>query len=266
MLLLADATSTVGQPGLLILLQIACQVLILLCFVRVAAYVTRKVKAGRLINGRAAPVRFKIRGIIGWAYVASVLTLLYTGSAYYMILVVMGLGIFLLLNEHTAEEQFGLARLPVPALVKWSLLTCGAVIFVEVPLTDGVNIVMNAVHLPHPQQQSVEVFRKMEDPSSIVAFMVQAVLISPLIEELFFRGFVLTFMKNFTTTWLALVLSAGFFAFAHLNFGSVVQLWVLGIVLGVAYEHTGCLLLPIGIHACWNLMTAVSLLLTKGVN
>jgi hypothetical protein len=94
--------------------------------------------------------------------------------------------------------------------------------------------------------------------------MIQAVLISPLIEELFFRGFLYTFLKNYTSTWMALVLSAGVFAFVHVNLGSVVQLWSLGVILGMAYEHTGAILLPMGIHACFNFVTALSLLLDKG--
>jgi len=63
---------------------------------------------------------------------------------------------------------------------------------------------------------------------------------------------------------LAIVLSAGVFAFAHLNLGAALPLWFLGIVLGVAYEHTGCLIVPMSVHACFNLATGLSVLLDKG--
>jgi membrane protease YdiL (CAAX protease family) len=98
----------------------------------------------------------------------------------------------------------------------------------------------------------------------ILFFMAQAVLIQPMIEELFFRGFLLTFLKEYTSTWLALVLSSGVFAFAHLNLGVALPLWFLGIVLGMAYEQSGSLLLPVSIHGCFNLVSALSLLLEKG--
>ena len=71
-------------------------------------------------------------------------------------------------------------------------------------------------------------------------------------------------MKRFTSIWPAIILSAGVFAFAHANLGSVLQLWLLGVVLGVAYEHTGSLLLPMAIHSCFNFITAISLLIEKG--
>jgi membrane protease YdiL (CAAX protease family) len=63
---------------------------------------------------------------------------------------------------------------------------------------------------------------------------------------------------------MAIVLSAGIFGFAHLNLGAAIPLWFLGIVLGVAYQHTGSLVVPIGIHAFFNLATALSVLIEKG--
>jgi membrane protease YdiL (CAAX protease family) len=264
MIFLAAIAPKADQIAWPTLLDLSCRILVLLCFIRVAAYATRKIRSGRLMESGNAPLRFAVPGITGWVFVASVLGLLFVQSAFYMILVVMGVAIFLLLNQQTADRQFGLDRLTVSSLIKWSLLICGAVIFIEVPLTQVIDAAMTAIHLPHPQQQAVEVFRQIEKPSQILAFLLQAVVISPLIEELFFRGFLLTFLKNYTSTWLAIILSAGVFAFAHANFGSVFQLWLLGVVLGIAYEHTGALLLPIGIHACFNLVTALSLLLEKG--
>jgi membrane protease YdiL (CAAX protease family) len=261
---LAPVVTPAAHSNLPVLLEISCQVLVLLCFIRVAAYVLRKMRTGRLIPNGNEPLRFTLPGFTGAIFAASVLALILLQAAYYMILVVMGLGAFLLYQQRTAEEQFGLAKLSAKQLVKWSLLICGAVIFIEVPLTRMIDITMTAIHLPHPEQESVEVFRQINEPSLVFAFMLQAVLISPLMEELFFRGFLLTFLKNYTSTWLALVLSAGVFAFVHVNLGAIPQLWLLGIVLGIAYEHTGSLLLPIGIHACFNLVTALSLLLDKG--
>ena len=135
---------------------------------------------------------------------------------------------------------------------------------VETPLMEVSVWALDALQMPHPEQQSVETFRQYSQASAILFFMLQAVFVFPAIEELFFRGFLLTFLKNYTSTWLAIVLSAGVFAFAHLNLGIVLPLWFLGIALGVAYEHTGSLLVPMCIHACFNLTTGLSLLMDKG--
>lgn len=233
-------------------------------FVCVAGYTVQQIRAGRLVNSGNSPAPWSVTRSAAWLFILCVLALLFIQNAFYMVLVVMGVALFLMENRRTARDQFGLERVPASKLVRWSVLICGAVILVEAPLSGVVEGAMTFFRVPHPDQETVVIFRQLDRPSQIFDFMLQAVLISPLIEELFFRGFLLTFLKNYTSTWLALVLSAGVFAFAHANLGSAVQLWLLGVVLGVAYEHTGSLLLPMGIHACWNLVTALSLLLDKG--
>jgi len=236
----------------------------LLSFLGVASYAVVQIRWGQLLQNKNSPVLFLAPGIYGWLLIASVMTLLYLQSPFYMILVVLGVGTLMILNGQTADEQFGLTRMPFFKVALWSLLVCGAVIFVETPLSDGVEWIMNAIHVPHPEQQSVETFRGLSEPGPIFGFMFQAVLLSPLIEEIFFRGFLLTFLKRYMSALGAILLSAGVFAFAHANLDSAIPLWFLGIVLGVAYQHTGSLLLPIGIHACWNFCTAIALLMEKG--
>jgi membrane protease YdiL (CAAX protease family) len=135
---------------------------------------------------------------------------------------------------------------------------------VETPLIEISDWILDQLHISHPEQQSVETFRQANHVTAIVWFLLQAVLIFPVVEELFFRGFLLTFLRNYTSTTMAIFLSAGVFAFAHLNLGVVLPLWFLGLVLGFAYRHTGSLLVPICIHACFNLATGLSLLLDKG--
>jgi membrane protease YdiL (CAAX protease family) len=252
------------SPGTLIVLQDIFYIATLLCFVRVAAYAVAKQREHALVNGLDAPPRFTVRGTSGWPFAACVLVLLFLQSPLYMVLVLAGIYGLLVETGHTATEQFGLARLPAGRLIALSLLVCGAVIFIELPLGALVDRAMTALNFPHPEQESVDLFRHLTRRSDVALFLFQAAVIAPLLEELFFRGFLFTFLKNYTSTGLALFLSAGIFAFAHVNLGSVVQLWLLGLVLGLAYEHTGSLLLPMGIHACWNYLTAMSLLFERG--
>lgn len=252
-----------GQKGLLTL-EWVFMLFALLSFLYVASYVTAQLKAGQLIKSDRSPIPFAIPGSAGWVLIAGVMVLLFLQSPFYMILVVLGVGVLMIVNGRTAEEQFGLGRLPVSTVAGWSLLIYGAIVFIEIPLSEIMEAAMNAIHLPHPEQQSVEIFRQLNEPLAIFQYMLFAVVLAPLIEELFFRGFLLTFFKNYTTTLGAIFFSAGIFAFAHANIDSAIPLWVLGIVLGIAYQHTGSLLLPIGIHACWNFFTATSLILQKG--
>ncbi len=257
---LAPATRT----SLLIFIEVIFWIYVPISFICVARYATRQFQAGQLINGKNAPLPFTVSGPIGWGFIVCILGFIFLQSAFYIILLMVGISGLLIENGRTAEEQFGLKRLKPVRALSWSLLVFGAVMLVEAPLTEFVMWIFKKIHLPSPEQETVETFRHLNRPSDIFWFIFQAACISPIIEELFFRGYLLTFLKKHTSTWMALVLSAGIFAFAHANLAIALPLWFLGLVLGIAYENTGSLLLPIGIHACWNLVTALSLLLDKG--
>jgi len=237
---------------------------VLVSFICVAGYAAKQIRAGRLFPGENAPLPLVMQPMAGWLFVGSVVGLIYLQSALYAILVFVGIAGALAENRRTVRTQFGLDRVqPIKALT-WSLFVFGAIMLVETPLTQASAWALDALQMPHPDQQSVETFRQYNQSSTILWFLLQAVFLFPVIEELFFRGFLLTFLKSYTSTWLAIVLSAGVFAFAHLNLGAALPLWFLGIVLGVAYEHTGSLVVPMGVHACFNLATGLSLLMDKG--
>ena len=234
-------------------------------FLCVVLYVVRRIREGRLVNNGNGPFPVLLPGPSGALFSACVVLLIFLQSPLFFILVLAGMIGVLLGNGRSAWDQFGLGRLSFLRLVSWSLLLFGAVLLVETPLTQVIPLILEWVHLPHPEQESVKDFGQLKGLAIFLGFL-QVALISPAVEELFFRGFLQTYFKNYTSTWLAIVLSSGIFAFAHMNLAAAVPLWVLGMVLGLAYEHTGCLLLPIGIHACWNFMSALNLLVDKGSN
>jgi membrane protease YdiL (CAAX protease family) len=226
---------------LLTVVEMTYIVFVLVSFVCVAAYTARQMRQGRVFARENAPLPLIMQAPAGWVFVACVVE-----------------------NGSTIRAQFGFDRVPLVKALTWSLLIFGAVMLVETPLINLSDWGLDTLRISHPEQQSVETFRQYDRASAILWFLLQAVFLFPVIEELFFRGFLLTFLKNYTTTWMAIVLSGGVFAFAHLNLGAIFPLWFLGIVLGVAYQHTGSLLVPMGVHACFNLATGLSLLLDKG--
>jgi membrane protease YdiL (CAAX protease family) len=252
------------RAELLSLIQGLFILFVLVSFICVAGYTARQIRARRLFTSENLPLPFVMQPPAGWFFVVSVVGLIYLQSPLYAILVLVGVGGMLLENGRTARRQFGLDRMTPVRALSCSLVVFGAVMLVETPLTQAAAWGLDALGISHPEQQSVETFRQYNRSSTILWFLFQAVLLFPMIEELFFRGFLLTFLKNYTSTWMAIILSAGVFAFAHINLGAVLPLWFLGIVLGAAYEHTGSLAVPIGIHACFNLATGLNLLIDRG--
>lgn len=80
-------------------------------------------------------------------------------------------------------------------------------------------------------------------------------------EELLFRGYLFQRLKKGTGTWISLLLMGLWFAYAHADnpgmAGSVrtwamLNIFLAGLLLGLAYLKTSRLALPMGIHLGWN--------------
>lgn len=262
--LLAATLPPALASNILVVIELLFWIYVPVSFICVSRYAIRQIEAGRLVNNASSPDAPPVPAIFGWIFVACVLEFIFVQSLLYVVVVLVGTALLLVQSGRTVEQQFGFDRVPIIRAVSWSLLVFGAVMLVEAPLMNFILWLLKATHLPYREQESVESFRHMDDPSTILLFIFQAAFLFPIVEELFFRGFLFPFLKKYTSTWLALILSAGVFAFAHANLGAAIPLWFLGMALALAYEHTGSLLVPIGVHACWNLVTAVSLLIDKG--
>jgi len=112
------------------------------------------------------------------------------------------------------------------------------------------------------------------DDANVVAFVswwhaaifaASAVIVAPIVEETFFRGFMLGGLNR--VWWLipSLLLSAALFSAVHFNLRVIIPFAVFGLVLGALYVRTKHLTAPALAHACWNLGATVMLLMEYGV-
>jgi membrane protease YdiL (CAAX protease family) len=83
-----------------------------------------------------------------------------------------------------------------------------------------------------------------------------------LVEETLVRGYILkNFMLSFNR-WIALILSSVLFSLMHafnsyFDYLAFVNLFLLGMVLGISYIYTKNLWFPIGVHFSWNLFQSL---------
>jgi membrane protease YdiL (CAAX protease family) len=84
-----------------------------------------------------------------------------------------------------------------------------------------------------------------------------AIVIAPLAEEFFFRGFLYGVLKRYAGGLPALVFTAVAFALIHLHVPSLLPLFLLACVLTLAYELSGSLLVPMAMHSLFNAITLV---------
>jgi len=87
---------------------------------------------------------------------------------------------------------------------------------------------------------------------SMAMFVVLAVVVAPIAEETFLRGFVLGGLgKRFGYGWGA-VLSALLFSIAHMQPGALLPIFILGLLLAWLYIRTGSIWPCIFTHAAYN--------------
>ncbi|MFN0010822.1 MAG: lysostaphin resistance A-like protein [Phycisphaerales bacterium] len=97
-----------------------------------------------------------------------------------------------------------------------------------------------------------------------------AVLGAPVVEEIAYRAlFQSAILEATGRPWIAIVITSILFAAAHLSPGAGVPvhalatLAALSVCMGVAYERTRSLIVPISMHVCFNAANVLLALLTR---
>jgi membrane protease YdiL (CAAX protease family) len=93
---------------------------------------------------------------------------------------------------------------------------------------------------------------------------INVVVLAPLFEEFFFRGFLFQQFRRSLGAANGIMLSALVFAAVHLSMESFIPLFGLGIILAVVYHYTRSLWASIITHALWNLGTVAAIVTLYG--
>lgn len=99
-------------------------------------------------------------------------------------------------------------------------------------------------------------------PATTISVLAVSVLVAPVCEEIFFRGFLFGGLLKGMGLWPAALLSALLFAVAHGEVGSFVVLFGIGVVLALARWRVGSLWPSVAIHTGNNALAALVILTT----
>ncbi|MFZ5805664.1 MAG: CPBP family intramembrane glutamic endopeptidase [Verrucomicrobiota bacterium] len=115
--------------------------------------------------------------------------------------------------------------------------------------------------IPLTSQPAVDELLKARREGKEVLFFLEALVLAPLWEEIIFRGFLYPFFKAKWGQWMALMFSSLLFAGMHAHLPTFFPLMFFGVILGWTYERYGSLGYPIALHAVFNVISSIYILL-----
>ena len=161
--------------------------------------------------------------------------------------------------------HFGFRRPRLGPAVGWSLVAIGAYIALALLYT----LIL--------QPDNPEPIETGELYGTLIGSCVIIIVVAPLFEEIFFRGFLYRILRSRMGLWPALVIGGSVFGAVHLTSGgplAVALIAPLGFLLCLLYERSGSLYPCIALHALNNgivaagefdRVTEIALLITAGM-
>ncbi len=169
-------------------------------------------------------------------------------AAIFYVVLVTGLVAFLKLRGLSPVELFGLRR---PFLGRGLLLGLGGLVLCY-PLIFFAQFVSYEIAGKPEPQLIVQFLVGSEGWVDRASVIFVAVLVAPLAEEFLFRGYFYGVLRKWTGRWWGLAISTLVFAGVHGHLPSFAGLFILGLLLGLLYERSGSLWVPVTVHAVFN--------------
>lgn len=145
--------------------------------------------------------------------------------------------------------QFGFRRPRLGPAVGWSLVAILAY------------IVLTLLYTLILQPESGEPIETGDRYGTLIGSCVIIIVVAPLCEEIFFRGFLYRILRGRMGLWPALVINGALFGSVHLGSGgplAVALIAPLGFLLCLVYERSGSLYPCIALHALNNAIVAAA--------
>jgi uncharacterized protein len=129
-------------------------------------------------------------------------------------------------------------------------------------------IVTHIFHVAHSPEQLAVQFLKMTfgHPLLFLLALLSIVVLAPLVEEILFRGFLQSFIRQHLGRKQAIVMTSLLFSLFHYspeqkmsNLTIVGSLFIFSLFLGFVYEKRGSLLAPIALHSLFNTLNVMNL-------
>ncbi|MFA6024733.1 MAG: type II CAAX endopeptidase family protein [Candidatus Gracilibacteria bacterium] len=146
--------------------------------------------------------------------------------------------------------DFGFQKIKPWLLIKTVLLCYG--FYLLVSFVFAAILYYTDLNLPgYQEQESYLPLFGYDAIGLMVAFLVISVL-APLLEELFFRGFLYRTFQKTWPIWLSSIITATLFALIHFQLETFLPLFFLGLILNYATQKTGSVWTSVAFHSLNN--------------
>lgn len=180
---------------------------------------------------------------------------------------VAALGMVYLFHGLTPKGGFRFRSLDVPIGVGCFLLAVPPLVVIGALSTIGAYLWTGVVP-PTVSHETFDLILANRDDPWVWGILAGAIIGAPLVEEVIYRGFVQSgIIRVVRSTWLGLVLASLLFMAGHI--GSVAPhalptLFFLAMFMGLAFERTGRIAVPITMHVCFNAANTALVMMTQG--
>jgi CAAX amino terminal protease family. len=126
-------------------------------------------------------------------------------------------------------------------------------------------VIINLTKYVPERQPVVELFLKEKGVAFLTYSSLFAAIVGPIIEELFFRGFLYGALKKYIGIFWAMTATAALFAAMHAHVAGFFPIMALGMMLAYIYEKTGTLVSSVTLHMIHNVSMIFLVFLVKQI-
>lgn len=154
--------------------------------------------------------------------------------------------LFFYRNDRVVYSDF-LKRKPIN--IVWIMLV-GAL------FSHGLNILMSLINIDGIIGSYQEVQQEIFGANAILV-IIRAVIITPIAEELIFRGLCFNRIKKYTNFWVAALVSSALFGAYHMNLAQGIYAFIFAIAICMVYERYQNLFAAMLMHFTANLLSVI---------
>ncbi len=153
-------------------------------------------------------------------------------------------------------KQFGFSKINFKKLLAW-VACCWLLAFALDTIYEWI---MNFFGVEIEMQMVAQEIQRYKDIKSIIIVILFVGVVTPVLEELIFRGILYQALRTKLSVFFSVFISSFIFAVVHFNLLFIIPIMITGIACSYSFEKTKSIYTPIGIHIVNNLFTVIVIL------